>query len=183
MTSLSLGQRYRIVASFEQTHNVKDTAIECGVSKKTVRLWIRRHSHGEELVNKKPRGRPPSMSDTACATALELLHQPSVGTSQRVAIQIHDASLARTELHRKTVIHQANKHAKATGPQLRAYTGPPPKGLTIENKDKRVQFAKNNLGMDWSRVMFTGRCRFNLYHPGVCVRHVVWARDGQRERA
>lgn len=183
MTRLSLEQRYRIAASFQQTHSIQRTARECGVSKKAARLWIKRHSHGEELVNKKPLGRPPSMSVKACATAVDLLHQQSVGTSQGVATQLYASGITSTELHRTTVIRHAKKYAKATGPPLCAYTGLPPKGLTTANKTKRAQFAEENRGTDWSRVMFTDRCRFYLTHPGVCVRHVVWARVGQRERA
>ncbi len=150
--------------------------------KKAARLRIKCNSHMEKLVNKKQMGRPPSMSVKPCATALDLLHQQSVGTSQGVATHLYASGFTSTDLHCTTVIGHAKAYAKATGPPLCAYTGLPPKGLTIANKIKRAQFADENKGMEWSRVMFTVICIFYRSHPGVCVRHVVWARVGQRER-
>ena len=96
------------------------------------------------------------------------------------AEELHSRSLTSWILYPTTVAKHAKAYAKATGPLLRCYTGPPPKGISKANKEKRVQWATANKRRVWDIFMFTDRSRFYLTRPGVCVSPSCWAREGQR---
>ena len=61
--------------------------------------------------------------------------------------------------------------------------GKPCKGLTESTKAKRIKFAKENKDRNWSRVIFTDRCKFAFKYPGSVVRPTRWVRKGRLTRS
>ena len=120
------------------------------------------------------------MSWEAAKTACDLVTTNKVQTLEGAAEELHSRGLTSRILHPTTVAKHAKAYAKATGPLLRCYTGPPPKGISKANNEKRVQWATANKRRVWYIFMFTDRSRFYLTHPGVSVSPSCWAREGQR---
>lgn len=169
MTAISTERRWAIIASWKKTHNMAATSRAIGVSKKAVRLWVKRYTATGQVLDMHRPGAKPALSDSACATAMELMLSPRFGDAASVARELFARGITSKKLHRTTVARQAKQYAKSVGTNIKPYRGRPAQDIKDATKEKRVAFCRANLHRNWNHVMFTDRKKFLCKH--------LWCQD------
>jgi transposase len=183
MAPLTVQKRGQILAIFAATANASLTARKCGVSRKTVSLWVQRSLSTGDVLRKKGSGRKAALSSTAAARAVQLLTEVPSQTTSRAAECLEQEGLTPSRPHHTTLARAAKQAAKQSGEPLRCVTGQPAKRLTAGNKTTRLAFAQANRRRRWPSVLFTDRKRFLWRHPGDAVSRSQWVKKGQRRTA
>lgn len=180
---LSLERRLSIATWHKVGLAHKQIAKKVGCTTKTVRFWIRRENETGFVWARPPCGRPTLLSDAARKRALELLLSKESGGAKFVARQLLAEKLTAKLVSAFTVLRAAKAEAMMQGDPLVCLRGRPRKGLTVQNREQRVAFAKANLKRNWGAVMFTDRCKFHFRFPGEVVHPVRWATASTRHLA
>lgn len=183
MTTLSMEQRWAIISSWKQTHNIAATSRALGFSEKAVHLWVKRFHDTGDLLDKPRPGATPFVSREACATAMELLTSPEFGDAESVSKELFERGITSKKVHRTTVARQAKKYAKSIGAPIKPYRGRPAQDIKNDTKEKRVAFCLANKHRNWNHVMFTDRKKFLFKYPGVQVKTLQWGRRGCKPKA
>lgn len=173
-------QRIDIIATYEKHNSYTATAKEIGCDRKTVKKWVdawKANKDASSLKDKPRSGRPRVLSDTAAATALELLLDDDFDGAEHVARELATRGLVENGVSKWTVNRAAKATAAAEGDPIKAKRGRPSKMLTVATKQKRVRFAKANQRRSWKNVMFTDRKRFSWKYPGCKVKLSHWRRE------
>lgn len=123
------------------------------------------------------------MSAAAAGKAVELLCANTHAGATGVAQQLHSQGLTSKVLHRTTVVRHAKAAAKALGTPIKVVRGKPAKRLSNDTKAKRLAFCLANKSRQWASVLFTDRCKFHFYYPGVSVKPQQWVKQGQAAEA
>ncbi len=182
---LSEEKKYELLAAYKKHQNAVKVARECGVHKKTVRKWVKHHAQYGNMVVRNSTGRKKALTPEAATLAVDLLLDQKFGTTSSVAAELYKQgkTTGTKPVHRTTISRAAKAAAAAAGQPIYVSRGKPIKQLTAATKKKRLQFCQDNLGRNWSYVMFSDRKKFSFKYPGTQVRQVQWSRKGNRPQA
>lgn len=165
----ALATRHRAVGMVEAGMKVCDVAIQLGVSRRTLQLWLARARSGVPLENRRGRGRKTVLSRVAkivLAKATLKRRQSTRKLAKKLTEKGHPVS-------KTTVHHYMTKCLRLKPLKLRQQ----PK-LTDAQKRKRLAFArerKNWTILDWRRVLFSDESLFELMQPPNRQNERVWA--------
>jgi hypothetical protein len=113
---------------------------------------------------------------------MKMLKSGEYAGANEVARALHSQGLTSKQLHKATIIRHARAAATLVGKVLKVSRARPPQGLGAATIQKRLGFAKTHLHTDFTRFMFTDRCRFYLQYPGSKVQEATWYSEGERPR-
>lgn len=181
MSRLSALGRTKAVVYWKQGQSIRSIASKLSVNRKTISKWVHRHESTGSIESIRPRGRPPALSEQARKRALELMLDPSSGGARNVAKKLVSENLTGKLVAPNTIIRGIRDEAKACGDKVKCLRGRPKKGLTQQNRLKRMAFARANEKTDWDRVMFTDRCKFLFRYPGTAVYPTRWKLKSQAD--
>lgn len=176
---LDQATRHKIGFLFDQGLSITRIAKQLKVSRKSVRLWLRRYKQHMGMQNAKGSGRKKSMDDNAASKAVDLLLGDSSSTCDQVAQELCKSGSTTRVLHRTTIARHAKAAAAAQGRPIKASRAKPQKLLTEKTKGLRVTFCNENKRRSWPFVMFTDRKKFLFKHPGAVVKPVQWLEKGK----
>ena len=179
---MELEKRWNIIFAWKECKNISKAAERLQVSKPTVRKWVSHYNKHGDVDTAKRTGRPPALDSAGARAAVQLLLSDDVGTAGEVARALHAKGTSSKLLHKATIIRHAKRAAMAEGKPLRVVRGLPKKELSQDTVKKRLSFAEKNKGRVWGNVMFTDRCKFHFYYPGVSVKPMKWVRKGDTYR-
>jgi hypothetical protein len=160
--------------------SLRTVARKLKIDIRTARKWVARHNATGAVDAIALKGRPLALSQKACERGLQLLIDPEVGGTRCVTQELKAEGLIASGVHHTTVTRAVKRFAESLGDPLVCLRGTPAKALSDENKEKRLAFAKANLGRNWDRVLFTDRKKFSFKYPGVRVRSVRWKLRSQK---
>jgi transposase len=182
MVHLNELQRANIVSTYNSLMSIRKTVEALSINKKTLLKWLRRSKDTGNIKALKSTGRKKAMDDDACAIAEKvLLDEVHHGTLGAAVAELY--RLKGIKPHQSTVSRSVKAFCKKKGRPIHAVSSKPAKQLTADTVDKRLKFAKANLGRNWSTVMFTDRCKFHHVYVGGVVKRSVWMRVGHRRVA
>ena len=180
MARLTEAERLRIVHLSAECLTVKSIASKVGCSVKSVRFWLNAYRTRHSAKSKKGAGRPKLLDAAASKRAVKLLLEGSAGGARFVARKLRSEGHTDRVVSAGTVLRAAKAQARQDGDPLICRRGRPPKGLTQENRGRRVDFAQENKARSWGRVMFTDRCKFHFRYPGCSVQSCRWLRKSKK---
>jgi transposase len=182
MIPISEELRWEIVSAWKAGESAATTAKRLGISCGAVYKWVQRYQATGTVSEKPKSGRPRAIGTLAAQRAVHLLLKGR-NTADRAAQLLHQEGHTSKPLHRSTLIRAATSYASKSGITLVAYRGKPIRQLTADTKQKRLDFAKANLGRQWDNVMFTDRKKFLFHYPGTQVMPTQWVEKGNKPKA
>jgi len=180
MTQLTPQERSIIAYLRKQGRSVRSIASEIGCSTATVQRWIGLSGQGRGVVRKPRVVRRRLLDDAAAQKAVQLLTSDEVGGARFAAAQLFTEGHVSRAPSRQTVVRAAKHAARKAHDPLEFCRSVPKKGLTEATKKKRVAYCRANAKRNWSRVMFTDRCKFHFRFPGSKVRQGRWVKQSQK---
>lgn len=174
MCVLSLKERRAIVHHYERCKSIAATARACKCSRKTVYRWLQRSGASKDVISKPKSGRRHVMSSKVAKRALQLLKGGRFSGAKAVAVHMKDSGYLPRVVSKATMISHCRKEAKRQNDKLVLQRGRPPKGMTQETMDRRLEFALKHQKTKWDNVMFSDRKRFYFRFPGSVVRPTRW---------
>lgn len=180
MTQLTPQQRAIMVYLHKQGRSVRSIASEIGCSKATVQRWVILSAQGRGVVRKPRVVKRRLLDDSAAKRAVQLLKSDEVGGARFAAAQLFTEGHVSRPPSRQTVARAAKHAAKEAHDPLEFSRTLPKTGLTEATKKKRVAYCRVNASRDWSKVMFTDRCKFHFRFPGSKVRQGRWVNRSEK---
>jgi transposase-like protein len=177
---ISEDDKIRIISHFQEQKNISKVAEDLGFDRKTVQRWVRRFQDGEGIHERPKSGRPQLMTQEVTSAAFGLINSKECTTAGQAATTLEAQGLTPRVLHSTTVARSLSRPGAF---HLDYHREKPDRELTDFNKQQRLDFAKANLRLDWSKVLSTDRARFAFKHPGVSVREGEWLLPGERRKA
>lgn len=110
------------------------------------------------------------MSSEFVKKALQLLKGGKFSGAKAVAVHMKDSGYLPRVVSKATIISQCRKEAKRQNDKLVLQRGRPPKRMTQETMERRLEFALKHQSTKWDHVMFSDRKRFYFRFPGSAVR-------------
>ena len=179
---LSKAARYKVVFDMQRLQNVTRVAKLNGTSRDTVRHWVKVYHATGDVDTKPGAGRQPCLSDAALDRAYEMLTSGDYCGCGQVAQSLYAEGLAPLVVARTTVARLVKARAEALGKPIHCIRCEPERELSAANKEKRVQFAKDNHATTWATVMFTDRKKFLFKYPGSQKKPCYWVQKGHKPR-
>lgn len=181
MTQLTPEERAVIVFLHKEGRSLQYIASKIGCGKATIHRWVIRYAQGRG-VERKPRVvKRRLLDDSAAKRAEQLLRSSEAGGARFAAAQLFREGHVAKVPSRQTVVREAKRVAIEAHDPLMYVRSAPKKALTVETKRKRVAFCRANSHRDWTRVMFTDRCKFHFRYPGSKVREGRWTRQSEKD--
>lgn len=181
MVHLNELRRAEIITTYQALKSISGTAKKLGMSKNTVKKWVRRYLDTGNIKALKSTGRKKALDSDACALAEQLLLDEKHGSLKSVASELY--RLKAIKVDPSTISRSVKGFCKKMGRPIHAVSSKPAKQLTPDTMSKRLQFARANLTRNWSTVMFTDRCKFHHVYVGGVVKRSVWKRVGEERVA
>jgi transposase-like protein len=178
-------ERLKLVVDFQRLKNVTKVARNHGVSKDTVRRWVRRFEETQGVATQPGAGRKQSLKVVDIDKATEMLVSGKFAGVHQVAKELQQAraSTSAKPVHRTTLSRLVKARGAELGVPVRALSGAPEKQLEEATKKKRHDFALRHKRTIWGRVMCTDRKKFMLRYPGCSVRRYTWVKKGGKRQA
>ena len=170
-----------VVRDFRKNGNASATARKHGVNRKSVLKYAKMLKTNKNIITKKSTGRPKAMGDDACKLAESLLLDGEVGGLNQVANELQQQ--LGLKVSTKTLSKSVKAFCSHESRPIKARFKKPTKQLSMATREKRIAFCTKNRNRNWSNVMFTDRCKFNFYYPGVRVQSCAWVRVGHEREA
>lgn len=170
-----------IVSDYRTSGNALATARKHNVDRKSVHKYDKMLKTNKNIIRKKSTGRPKAMSDEACKLAESLLLNGEVGGLKQVANELQQQ--LGLHISTKTLSQSVKRFCSHEGRPIKAGFKKPNKQLSMATREKRISFCTKNKTRNWSNVMFTDRCKFHFYYPGVKLHSCAWVRVGHDREA
>ena len=180
MTQLTEEQRAVCAYLRKRGRTLESIAAEVGCSTSTVRKWVISSAQGRGVRRKGRVVEQRLIDATAAKRAVQLLKSDEVGGAGSAAKQLFREGRVPCLPSRQTVVRAAKQVSREGNDPLMYCTSLPKKGLTAVTKKKRVNFCRANANRDWSKVMFTDRCKFHFRFPGSKVRQGRWLNKSEK---
>lgn len=180
---LSDEQKWQIISTWKTTGSIRETAKRTGISRISVRLWIKRYTDTGSVRAETRRARQSLVDGPAAQLAVQLLLSDDCGSASAAAVELHNAGITPRVLHKSTITRAVKVHGKQGGKVITHVRGKPRKELSAANKAKRLAFAKANKRRSWKNVMFTDRKKFYFRYPGSRVKPSQWVEKGATRTA
>jgi len=173
---ISEHDRWAIVHHLREGSSIRATAKRLKLPHSTVHKWWQRFKSTDNVQPLPKAGRKRIFDEIAEQRAFELLTSMDTSNAHSVGSQLKVEGFIANLVHRTTVVRAARRAAQHSGEKLWCQRGKPPKAMTEATKQKRLQFAKANLGREWAHVLFTDRKKFHFRYPGSRVQPYRWVK-------
>jgi transposase-like protein len=175
--------RLAILAAFSKHGSYKATAKALGLSRNTVRRWVRTWKISGSMAVAKRCGRPRALAPAAAQKAMQLLLSNEFSGADHVAGALQSQGITEGRVHKATLIRAAREQGKNSGKPIICMKGMPKPALSANTIKARLAFATANKKRSWDNIMFTDRKRFTFYYPGAKVRPQAWMVKGEKWEA
>lgn len=182
---LSEVERLRLVMDFERLQNVEQVATINGVSRDTVRRWVKCYEKTSGVATRPGAGRKPSLDGAGVDQATKMLLGGKYDGAKHVAMELHKQGVSTSlrPLHRTKISRLVKARGVELGNPVRVLRGQPKKQLSRAAKTKRLAFASKLKRACWRTTMFTDRKKFLFRYPGTSVKRYSWVQKGGRRQA
>jgi transposase len=143
---LSDEQKYKIIFLREENYKINEIANKMDINRKTVMKWINNYARNKNIERKKGSGRKKitsSEEDKSIFDTAKKNNDLSIVEIKNI-LEEKDIIISVTTVYRRLI----NENFSYKFPIKKPF-------LTDDHKKKRLEWAKENLNRDWSKIIFS----------------------------
>ena len=167
MAHLSEGERWTLVALYNEGHSIRELAHTHKIDRNTVRRWIRTYERTGTVADAQRAGRPSKVTCSVQTAIKRQMANKQRRSSRYMAVKMRREGTANISY--RTV--QRAAHTMGYTPyHIRNIPN-----ITPECEQRRVAYAHQYANTDWRTVLFSDEKKFNLYQHTNNKNDCIWA--------